>query len=318
CSDISVVSVGGGELARQSQQESFILDSGASSTMFTSDDGFTNYRECDKRVRVADKRELPIVGQGDVTIAFRSGQGRVRLKLRDVFHVPQLRDKLISFGGVMADELNVENYFERITIFLKGGDVVPFPFMGNLRCQYGQRIEKAKAPTAYSETIINEFHCTYGNAHGVLLKATAKQICEKTSGTLRECYGCSMAKGFSIPISRSTYSRAVNQLARVSVVLSGRAALPSLGGKWYIVEVRDDCTRWTRVFFLRKKSSAATAFERYLAGVRAGGTPSVVLAVRSDNGGGFFEGNFGRLCRSRGIKQEFTARNSPEFNGVAA
>ncbi|CAN0352481.1 unnamed protein product, partial [Scytosiphon promiscuus] len=102
CSDNSVVSVGGGELAGQSQEESFILDSGASCTVFTSDDGFVNYRECDKRVRVAGKRELPIVGQGDVTIAFRSEQGRVRLKLRDVFHVPQLGYNLISFRGVMA------------------------------------------------------------------------------------------------------------------------------------------------------------------------------------------------------------------------
>ncbi|CAN0486929.1 unnamed protein product, partial [Scytosiphon promiscuus] len=105
----------------QSQEESFILDSGASCTMFTSDDGFVNYRECDKRVRVAGKRELPIVGQGDVTIAFRSEQGRVRLKLRDVFHVPQLGYNLISFRGVMAAGHNVENSFVKITIFLKDG-----------------------------------------------------------------------------------------------------------------------------------------------------------------------------------------------------
>ncbi|CAN0364711.1 unnamed protein product, partial [Scytosiphon promiscuus] len=296
--------------------------------MFTSDDGFVNYRECDKRVRVAGKRELPIVGQGDVTIAFRSERGRVRLKLRDVFHVPQLGYNLISFRGGMAAGHNVENYFDQITIFLKDGDIVPFPFMGNLPCQYGQRVEshetacaviapgKAKAPTASSETDINEFHCTYGHAHEVLLKATAKQIGQKTSGTLRECYGCSMAKGLSRPIARSTHTRAVKKLARVFVDLSGRAALPSLGGKWYIMIVRDDCTRWTRVFFLRKMSGAATAFERYLAEVRADGTPSEVLAVRSDNGGQFFEGDFGSLCHSRGIKQEFTPAYSPQFNGV--
>ncbi|CAN0361141.1 unnamed protein product, partial [Scytosiphon promiscuus] len=118
----------------QSHKESVILDSGTSCTMFTSDDGFVNYRECDKRVRVAGKRELPIVGQGDVTIAFRSEQGRVRLKLCDVFQVPQLGCNLISFRGVMAAGHNVENSFEQnsfeqITIFLKDGDILPFPFM---------------------------------------------------------------------------------------------------------------------------------------------------------------------------------------------
>ncbi|CAN0231153.1 unnamed protein product, partial [Scytosiphon promiscuus] len=81
--------------------------------------------------------------------------------------------------------------------------------------------------------------------------------------------------------------------------------------------VRNDCTRWTRVFFLRKKSGAATAFERYLAQVRADGTPSEVLAVHSDNGGDVFEGDFGRLCRSRGVKQGFTPAHSPQYYGVA-
>ncbi|CAN0419780.1 unnamed protein product, partial [Scytosiphon promiscuus] len=89
CSDNSVVSVGGGELAGQSHDESFILDSVASCTIFPSDDGFVNYGECDKRVRVAGKRELPIVGQGDVTIAFRSEQGRVRLKLLQPDFLPR-------------------------------------------------------------------------------------------------------------------------------------------------------------------------------------------------------------------------------------
>ncbi|CAN0397182.1 unnamed protein product, partial [Hapterophycus canaliculatus] len=81
--------------------------------------------------------------------------------------------------------------------------------------------------------------------------------------------------------------------------------------------VRDDCTRWTRVFFLRHKSDAASAFESFLADVRADGTPSEVLIVRSDNGGEFFEGDFGKLCRSRGVKQEFTPAYSPQYNGVA-
>ncbi|CAN0231091.1 unnamed protein product, partial [Scytosiphon promiscuus] len=124
-----------------SHEESFILDSGASCTMFTSDDGFVKFRECDKRVRVAGKRELPIVGQGDVTIAFRSEQGRVRLELRDIFHVPQLGYNVISFRGVMAAGHNVENLSKRITTVLKDGDIVSFfPFMGNLPSNTSSRM----------------------------------------------------------------------------------------------------------------------------------------------------------------------------------
>ena len=41
------------------------------------------------------------------------------------------------------------------------------------------------------------------------------------------------------------------------------------------------------------------------------------MAVRSDNVGELFGGDFGELCRKRGIKQEFTPADSPKYNGVA-
>ena len=71
------------------------------------------------------------------------------------------------------------------------------------------------------------------------------------------------------------------------------------------------------MYFLGKKSDAASAFESFLAEVRADGTPSAVTAVRSGNGGAFFGGEFGELCHKRGIKQEFTPTDSPKYNGVA-
>ena len=80
--------------------------------------------------------------------------------------------------------------------------------------------------------------------------------------------------------------------------------------------MRDDCTRFTRLYFLRHKSDAASAFESFLAEVRAGGAPSAVMAVRY-NGREFFGRAFGELCRTRGIKQEFTPADSPKYNGVA-
>ncbi|CAM9826085.1 unnamed protein product, partial [Hapterophycus canaliculatus] len=283
-----------------------------------------------KRVRVAGKRVLPIAGQGDVIISLRSRQGRTPLKLRDVFHVPQLGHNLVSFRGVLAADHNVETSLEGITISLKDtGEWVLFPFMGNLPCQFGHRVESvetacavvapgtANAPTAPNGTDINEFHCTYGHAHEVLLKATAQQLGIKMSGTLRECYGCSMANSLAKPIARSTHTRAVKKLERVFVDLSGKSAGASIGGRWYMMIVRDDCTRWTRVCFLHHKSDAASAFESFLADVRADGTPSEVMIVRSDYGGEFFKGDFGKLCRSRGIKQEFTPVGSPQYNGVA-
>ena len=71
------------------------------------------------------------------------------------------------------------------------------------------------------------------------------------------------------------------------------------------------------MYFLGKKTDAASAFESFLAEVRADSTPSAVKVVRSDNEGAFFGEDFGKLCRKRGIKQEFTPADSPKYNGVA-
>ena len=176
-------------------------------------------------------------------------------------------------------------------------------------------IAPGKAPNP--PTDINILHCTFGHAHEGLLKKTATQQGIAYSGELHECRGCSMAKGLRKPIARSTHTRADKRLQRVFVDLSGPMAVKSIGGKRYTLIVRDDCTRFNRVYFLRHKSDAASAFESFLAEVRADGIPSTVMAVRSDNGREFFGGAFGELCRKRCIKQEFTPADSPKYNGVA-
>ena len=92
-----------------------------------------------------------------------------------------------------------------------------------------------------------------------------------------------MAKGLRESIARSTDARADKKLDRVFVDLSGKMAVPSIRGKRYTLTARDDHTRFTRVYFLAKKSDAASAFESFLSEVRAERTPSAVMCVPSDN-----------------------------------
>ena len=88
-----------------------------------------------------------------------------------------------------------------------------------------------------------------------------------------------MAKGLRTTIARSTDTRADKKLERAFVDLSGKMVVPSIGGTRYSLTGRDDHTRFTRVYFLTKKSDAASAFESFLAEVRADGAPSAVMCV---------------------------------------
>ena len=126
-----------------------------------------------------------------------------------------------------------------------------------------------------------------------------------------------MPEGYRKPIGNTTRSRAMDQLERVFVGLSGPNSTHSLLGKKYVMLVKDDFTRYSWVYFLECMSDAADAFRKFLAYVRADSVPSKVEIVRSDNGGEFFGGDFGEVCRQYCIKQEFTNAKSPELNGVA-
>ena len=274
---------------------------------------------------------MSIVGYGDLTVSFCTDHGWIRVEMNDVAHVPQLSYNLISLLSMTQKGHTYTCDIDGVTLKLKGGETVFFPLVGKLCRQYGYRPEaagsmvdtacatiapgKAKAPT--TPTDINILHCTFGHTHEVRLKKTATQQGIAYNGELHECRGCSMAKGLRKPIARLTHTRADKKLQRVFVDLSGPMAVQSIGGKQYTLIVRDDCTRFTRVNCFRHKSDAASAFESFLAEVRADGTPSAVMAVRSANGREFFGGAFGELCRKRGIKQEFTPADSPKYNGVA-
>ena len=118
------------------------------------------------------------------------------------------------------------------------------------------------------------------------------------------------------PVKTHTDSRAVKKLFRTFLDLGGKMQFKSLGGNWYTLIIRDDHSRWTRVFFLKHKSDAAVAFEQYLADYRVEGVPCEVFIARTD-GGGEFQGKFADICRRHGIKQELTPPNSPKYNGVA-
>ena len=57
--------------------------------------------------------------------------------------------------------------------------------------------------------------------------------------------------------------------------------------------------------------------EKKLVEVRTEGTPSAVMAIRTDDGVEILGGEFGKLCRNRGIKQAFASSDRPTYNGVA-
>jgi transposase InsO family protein len=88
-----------------------------------------------------------------------------------------------------------------------------------------------------------------------------------------------------------------------------------MGGKWYVLVIVDDYSRYSWVFFLESKD---VVFEHFwsLALRLNNEHPNYLKAIRSDNGTEFRNAAFDEFCQEHGIDQQFSAPCVPQQNGV--
>jgi transposase InsO family protein len=95
----------------------------------------------------------------------------------------------------------------------------------------------------------------------------------------------------------------------------GPSRVRSIGGKWYVLVIVDNYSRYSWVFFLDGKDQVFEHF-RLLALRLNNEHPNCLKAIRSDNGTGFKNASFDGFCLEHGIEQQFSAPHVPQQNGV--
>jgi transposase InsO family protein len=85
----------------------------------------------------------------------------------------------------------------------------------------------------------------------------------------------------------------------------------SMGGKWYVLIIVDDYSRYSLIFFLESKDQVFEHF-RLLALRLNNEHPNCLKAIRSDNGIEFRNASFDEFCLKHGIDQEFSAPRVPQ------
>jgi transposase InsO family protein len=95
----------------------------------------------------------------------------------------------------------------------------------------------------------------------------------------------------------------------------GPSQVRFMGGKWYILVLVDDYSRYSWVFFLESKDEVFEHF-RSLALRLNNEHPNCLKVIHSDNGTEFRNASFDEFCLEHGIDQQFSARRVPQQNGV--
>ncbi|WVZ97134.1 LOW QUALITY PROTEIN: hypothetical protein U9M48_042689 [Paspalum notatum var. saurae] len=95
----------------------------------------------------------------------------------------------------------------------------------------------------------------------------------------------------------------------------GPARVASVSGKWYVLVVVDDFSRFSWVFFMEFKDEAF-GFVWDLVLRLGNESHKVMRAIRSDNGEEFMNSRFENFCRDLGLEHQFFSPYTPPQNGV--
>ncbi|WVZ58667.1 LOW QUALITY PROTEIN: hypothetical protein U9M48_008909 [Paspalum notatum var. saurae] len=129
------------------------------------------------------------------------------------------------------------------------------------------------------------------------------------------CHPCRHGKMVAtshIPVSQVMTSYP-GELLHMNTV--GPARVASVSGKWYVLVVVDDFSRFSWVFFMKFKDEAF-GFVRDLVLRLRNESHKAMRAIRSDNAGEFRNSRFENFCRDLGLEHQFSSPYTPPHNGV--
>ncbi|WVZ76468.1 hypothetical protein U9M48_024444 [Paspalum notatum var. saurae] len=95
----------------------------------------------------------------------------------------------------------------------------------------------------------------------------------------------------------------------------GPAQGASVSGKWYVLVIVDDFSRFSWVFFMEFKDEAFGFVWDLVLRLR-NESLKAMRAIRSDNGGEFRNSRFENFCRGLGLEHQFSSPYTPPQNGV--
>ena len=96
----------------------------------------------------------------------------------------------------------------------------------------------------------------------------------------------------------------------------GPARVCSFGGKWYVLVVVDDFSRYSWVFFMTAKDEAFTHARDLILRLQNEFPKNAMRAIRSDNGTEFKNTQFATFCASLGLEHQFSSPYVPQQNGI--
>ena len=298
---------------------------------------FSTFQDVPSRtwsVVVADDRDLWVRGIGDINITRLVDGIHKRGVLKKVLYIPDLRRNLFSIGLVSKAGLSFQTLGDKCVLYVDLGHnrkVLEGNQVGTL---YRLSISHVP-PTLVSDTQTEDQHMSTAFATSTIFRNTDLVLWHNrmahvsihtiknmsahgnvkdlpvlfNSRPLQVCTGCALGKQHkSTYDSNSQKERSKIPGKLLHADLGGKMSTPSLGQAHYYILIKDDCTSFRFVAFLKTKEDAIRFFIKVLRSIE-NVTGNSVKTLRTDHGTEFCNTKFDLLFREKALNERQVHRD---------
>ena len=315
------------------KKNGLMVDCGATSHIITDKDNFKRFdRTFNPKLHfmeLADgtRRNNVALERGDAEVTLQDIDGRdVVVTLKKALFIPSYPQSIISVEAVAADGAKV--------IFQKGQNELIIRDGTVFRIEEQERLYYVKTVINHDEHCVDEsvndilssdqvnLTCDVKTWHEILGHCNVDDVLKLpevvegmkiTGNTKLDCSVCTEGK-FTNSRNKKLDAKAKAPLELVHTDLAGPIDPTGQDGHRYAISFTDDFSGAVAVYFIKNKSDATQATQKFLSDSAPYGS---VKCMRSDGGGEYTGEAFQSLLRDRGIRHETSCPYSPHQNGTA-
>ena len=243
--------------------------------------------------------------------------------LKDVALVSSLHFNLLSVSQLLQDGFEVRFKTGLSRVLDSQGHLVCqiVPFGRVFRADFSQSFGSSRCLVAGSSSDLWKWHRRLGHlSFDLLVRLSSLDMIRGLPKLKFEkdlvCHPCRHGKmvAASHPPVTQVMTTRPGELLHMDTV--GPARVRSEGGKWYVLVIVDDFSRYSWVFFMEGKDEAFSHARDLILRLQTELPKNAIRAIRSDNGTEFKNSQFDTFCASLGLEHQFSSPYVPQQNGV--
>jgi hypothetical protein len=307
--------------AETDDKNAWFIDSGASAHMSCRREWFDDYNEKidGTHIYLGDNRSLKVQGYGIVKVKLSNGELK---QIYNVMYVPGIKKNLIFVSTITDYDLKVE--FGKYQCLIKDIRNHYKTVATGSRCGGLYKLDvcaDSHLALAYTITTTEQlWHQRYGhiNHHDLMLPQNNSMVegLPVIKNVHLECSACALGKQHrdAFPVHQEKIHNDLLELIHTDVC--GPMQTKSLGSSSYFLTFIDDRSRYTWIYFIRRKGDVFEYFKEFRIMIEKQ-TGKCIKILRSDSGGEYVSGAFKKYCKENAIQQQFIVSYTPQQNGIA-